>query len=124
MAQTLNPTSVHLPVKPEIRELSKDAPYRWLRKGWDDFRSSLGPSLTLGMLFVIAGYTITIASWNIPVLTISFITGFLLVAPVLALGFYELSRRREQGRPMGLKALAFSWRDHGWAVLMLSLIHI
>ena len=122
MAQTLHATSEHLPVKPEIRELGKDAPYRWLRRGWEDFRASPGPSLTLGFLFVIAGYAITLASWNIPMLMISFITGFLLVAPALALGFYELSRRREQGQPLNIKALAFSWRDHGWAVLLFGLL--
>lgn len=122
MAQTLDASSVQQSINPEVRKLSSDAPYRWLRKGWDDFRSNLGPSLSLGLLFVIAGYAITLASWNTPVLTITFVTGFLLVAPALALGFYELSRRREQGRETGFKVLFSSWRDYGWAVLLFGLL--
>lgn len=122
MAHTLNATSVNQSITPEVRKLSSDAPYRWLRKGWDDFRSNLGPSLSLGLLFVIAGYAITLASWNTPVLTITFVTGFLLVAPVLALGFYALSRRREQGKAPRFKALVYSWRDYGWTVLLFGLL--
>lgn len=122
MAQTLDASSVQQSITPGVRKLSSDAPYRWLRRGWDDFRSNLVPSLSLGLLFVVAGYIITLASWNTPVLTITFVTGFLLVAPALALGFYELSRRREQARETGFKALVTSWRDYGWAVLLFGLL--
>jgi uncharacterized membrane protein len=78
--------------------------------------------MSLGLLFVIAGYALIAGSWNTPVLTITFVTGFLLVAPVLALGFYELSRRHEQGSQGGYKALFFSWQQHGWPVLLFGLL--
>jgi uncharacterized membrane protein len=122
VAHTLNATSVHQSIKPEIHKLSKDAPYRWMRMGWQDFRSAMWPSLSLGLLFVIAGYVITLASWNTPILTITFVTGFLLVAPALALGFYALSRRLEQGQTAGFKILFSSWRDYGWAVLLFGIL--
>lgn len=122
MANTLDATSTYHPDTPEIRKLSADAPYHWLRMGWDDFKSSLGPSLSLGFLFFIAGVAITLASWSTPLLMITFVTGFLLVAPALALGFYELSRRREQGRQPGFKALLMSWRHSGWSVLLFGLL--
>jgi len=122
MEQTLHTSVEPAHSTPEIRHLTSDAPYRWLRQGWGDFRASMGPSLTLGMLFVLAGYAIIAASWNTPVLTITFVTGFLLIAPVLALGFHELSRRREQGMPGGYNALLFSWRQHGWQVLLFGLL--
>jgi uncharacterized membrane protein len=107
---------------PAIRHLTSNAPYRWLRQGWEDFRANLGPSLALGLLFVIAGFAIIAASWNTPLLTITFVTGFLLIAPVLALGFYELSRRRAQREQSGFHALMFSWKQHGWSVLLFGLL--
>jgi uncharacterized membrane protein len=122
MEQTLHTTAASPNSTPEIRRLTSDAPYRWLRQGWEDFRAAMPPSLTLGLLFVLAGYTIIAASWQVPVLTITFVTGFLLIAPVLALGFYELSRRREQGRQSNIKALFFSWQQHGWPVLLFGLL--
>ena len=122
MANTLNPTTVAEQGLPEIHELSTDAPYRWLKQGWSDMRANLGPSLTLGLLFVLAGYLITYASWNTPVLTITFVTGFLLIAPALALGFYELSRRHEQGQPGSFQVLSYSWQRYGWSVLLFGLL--
>lgn len=122
MQNTLNPTTVTKQALPEIHQLSADAPHRWLRKGWSDLRANLAPSLTLGLLFVLAGYLITYASWNTPVLTITFVTGFLLIAPALALGFYELSRRHEQGQAGSLQALTYSWKRYGWSVLMFGLL--
>jgi uncharacterized membrane protein len=106
----------------EIRTLSSTAPYEWLRNGWQDFRQATLPSLSLGLVFVLAGYALVTASWNIPLLTITFITGFLLVAPALALGFYDMSKRIQEGRPVGLSSLIYSWRNHGWSVLLFGLI--
>ncbi len=122
MSQTIHATELHENITPGIHKLTTDAPFRWLRQGWDDFRATTGPSLVLGLLFVLAGYAITAASWSTPALTITFITGFLLIAPVLALGFYELSRRREQGEQGGYSALTYSWRRHGWSVLVFGLL--
>ena len=107
---------------PGVNKLTTDAPYRWLCQGWEDFRASPGPSLTLGFFFVLAGYAVTLASWRIPALTLTFSTGFLLVAPVLALGFYELSRRREAGERAGYGALLYSWQKHGWSILVFGLL--
>jgi uncharacterized membrane protein len=120
--QTIQPSLITPKSTPEIRQLNSDAPYRWLRQGWEDFRSTMLPSLTLGFLFVIAGYALVAASWSTPVLTITFVTGFLLVAPVLSLGFYELSRRREQGETGSFRALLHGWQHHGWSVLLFGLL--
>ena len=122
MQSTLNPTTVAEQGLPEIHQLTADAPYRWLKQGWSDMRASRGPSLTLGFLFVLAGYLITYASWNTPLLTITFVTGFLLIAPALALGFYELSRRHEQGQAGSFQALTYSWQRYGWTVLLFGLL--
>ena len=122
MTKTTQKTAHNEQNIPVIHKLKKDAPFRWLRLGWQDLRASPAPSLTLGVLFVIAGYAITLASWNTPLLTITFITGFLLVAPALALGFYEISRRCELGEEAGFSAIADSWQRHGWTVLLFGLL--
>jgi uncharacterized membrane protein len=107
---------------PEIRVLSNRAPYGWLRQGWQDFQQAIMPSLALGVFFVVAGYALVYASWNTPLLTITFVTGFLLVAPVLALGFYEMSKRIHEQKPVGFNALVYSWKNNGWSVLLFGLV--
>jgi uncharacterized membrane protein len=107
---------------PEIRSLSRTAPYEWLRLGWQDFRLATLPSMTLGLVFVMAGYLLVSVSWNVPLLTITFVTGFLLVAPALAIGFYEISRRISEGQSVGFSSLIYSWKEHGWSVLLFGLV--
>ena len=41
---------------------------------------------------------------------LAFATGFLLVAPFLAMGMYEISRRRERGQPIALLETLTAWK--------------
>lgn len=70
-----------------------------LGKGIDDFRARPSHYAFLALVYPIVGialglWTSGASAW--PVLY-PFMTGFALVGPLAALGFYEISRRREQG---------------------------
>jgi uncharacterized membrane protein len=87
--------------------------------GWADLRRAPGISLVYGLAIAAAGYVITYLSWKVPLLVITFLGGFLLVAPVIAVGLYEVSRRLEQGeRPTLAHALA-AWRRNRWSLLFM-----
>lgn len=84
-------------------------PFRWLRAGWQDLRRAPAASIGYGTLFVVASYLLTLWIVVNPTfyLFLPLLFGFFLVAPALAVGTYEISRRLERGeRPHLGHALA------------------
>jgi len=84
---------------PVIREVDFLRPFAWLRDGWLDLIAHPGPSLLYGLLVTVTGWAIvTLAAPHAELFT-SVVTGFVLIAPLIAAGIYELSRQREAGEP-------------------------
>lgn len=90
--------------------LGCDAPLRWLRLGWLDFRQAMPQSLTYGIGLVLFGYLVTWLAWGdgnaLPLFTLG--VAFILAGPVLAFGLYSISRQLEQGRT---PQLGICWRE-------------
>lgn len=89
-----------------------DEPWKWLALGWSDLRAAPSASLAIGMVFAAASLAIILVTWLADAVWLlpAAVGGFLLVAPTLAVGLYEISRRVERGQPVSL-ALAFAgWR--------------
>lgn len=84
-------------VRPQVRSVPVHAPLIWLRQGSRDLLRTWPYSLALGLLFTVFGYAITHHAWDHAHMAMFFTSGFLLVAPFLALGFYALSKRLESG---------------------------
>ena len=82
---------------PRIRHIARDRPLAWLKAGWHDLKANPLPSLAYGLLFALGGDLILLASLETPYLVTVAISGFFLVAPLLAAGLYELSRRAAAG---------------------------
>ncbi len=97
--------------RPALRKLEARDCFAALAEGFDDFRAMPSHVVFLGALYALGG--IAIASMgsfaNALQLVFPFAAGFALVGPFLAVGLYEMSRRRESGRPV-------DWRD-AFAVL-------
>lgn len=91
---------LHLPgvTLPTIRNISWRQPFSWLSRGLDDLKANPGPSLAYGLLFAIGGDLIMLAALRHPYLLTVAVSGFFLVAPLLAAGLYELSRQTGRGR--------------------------
>ncbi|MEF8700220.1 MAG: DUF2189 domain-containing protein [Candidatus Accumulibacter sp. UW26] len=83
---------------PRVRSVGIARPFAWLASGWRDLCASPIASLAYGLLFAIAGDLITLFAWRNGQLFIVATSGFFLVAPLLAGGLYEISRRRETGQ--------------------------
>jgi uncharacterized membrane protein len=97
--------------RPTLRKLEVRDCFAALAEGFDDFRAMPSHVAFLGAIYALGG--IAIASMgsfaNALHLVFPFAAGFALVGPFLAVGLYEMSRRREAGR-------AIDWRD-AFAVL-------
>jgi uncharacterized membrane protein len=80
----------------------------WLRQGWRDFRGA--PDLTMGFsaVFLAIGALATalLIHQGLPLIAFPLLSGFLLLAPLFSLGFYQLLRVMDAGgRPRALDLL-------------------
>ena len=95
---------------PKIRSVGLDAPARWLSAGWGDLRKARGASLFYGACFAVGGWVMQVVFAHAYALFAGLITGFLLLAPFLAMGLYDLSRRIELGERPRLLVTFTAWR--------------
>ncbi|MBK9327239.1 MAG: DUF2189 domain-containing protein [Hydrogenophilales bacterium] len=86
---------------PAIRQVEVARSLAWLRLGWGDFRRSWPVSLSYGVLFSALGWSLMAWARDSAHLTMTLISGFALVAPFLAIGFYAISSRLEHGLDAG-----------------------
>jgi uncharacterized membrane protein len=89
---------------PGVRATGPGAPFQWLAGGWSDLWKAPGPLLVYGLVVAILSpalcYGIHQTNGAYWVLALSL--GFVIVAPILAMGPYEAGRRLEQGQPVRL----------------------
>lgn len=91
--------SVFMHPSPKIRRVAVDRPWVWLARGWDDFRRAPGASLPYGIAVAAASYGIVAAlAWFESVYALlPLAAGFMFLAPLLAAGLYDASRRLALG---------------------------
>lgn len=98
--------------------VSATRPFAWLGMGWDDLRANPWPSLFYGVAFAFGGWLIFGLSMNRGYLFTAAASGFFLVAPLLAAGLYELSRRRATGERARLIDSFSCWRRNSGGLSM------
>jgi uncharacterized membrane protein len=97
-----------LPFVAPCRRLDPRAPFHWLRLGWNDVIHAWRPTLSYGVTMVAMSYAVTWLAFRLGsyVLVLAALSGFVFIAPIMAIGLYEISRQVEAGRkPMMLVAL-------------------
>lgn len=94
---------------PLVRPIAMDQPLHWLVLGWKDVARSPGLSLGHGLLMALWGGLLTWLAHDRFWLLAGSISGFLVVAPVLATSLYAMSRAMELGEPVNLKLLVRTW---------------
>jgi uncharacterized membrane protein len=118
----------HLPTRlPGIRAVSPLACLSWLRLGLTDLAVAWPVSLAHGVLFAGLGWLLVSHGWSDPHWGVTFTSGFLLLAPVLATCFYAISRARERGEPLAsltrpFRLLAANGWSMGLFVILLALL--
>lgn len=112
-----NPVNPNAPPPPPVvaQDLSLSDLSQALAAGWRDFLAMPQFGLFFGGVYVLTGLVIGYVafvgeevSWLIPATA-----GFPLIAPFVAVGLYEASRRREQGEPLTWGSVLGALKGHG-----------
>jgi uncharacterized membrane protein len=87
------------PAKYTVRTITLEDLKDALRMGWEDFKAAPTHAILLALIYPALGILLarTILGYSILPLLFPLAAGFALLGPFAALGFYDLSRRREQG---------------------------
>ena len=112
------------PVGPrrEIAGLRWRDPFRWLGRGARDLRAEPGIAVFYGLSFWAMAWILGMVFHHLPEYTMSMVSGCLLVGPFLAMGLYEVSRRRELGEKPDLPSSLTCWDRHMGSMGMLVLV--
>lgn len=111
-------------VLPGVRRIGLAAPLGWLGKGWKDLWHQPAASLFYGVAIAVTGAVILGVTASLAYLFAAAVTGFLLVAPMLAAGLYELSRRYLAGEPATLTDSMLAWKRNPSALVSFGLLSI
>jgi uncharacterized membrane protein len=99
MATETSPPEEGLPFVAPCRMVAATAPLDWLRAGWRDMTAAPRQSLTYGAIVVLLSLAVAFVAvrfggyWEL----LSLVSGFILIAPVLAVGTYAISSQLERG---------------------------
>lgn len=90
---------------PAIRQVSVERSAGWLERGFHDFIGHPGIGLAYGAVFAVLGWLVTfgLAGMGMGSLILPLAGGFMLMAPIMAVGLYEVSRRGERGESVTLR---------------------
>ena len=101
---------------PRVNRVTLGHPWRWLAKGWQDIRSAPVYSLRYGAgIVVISALIVLLTVLGHLTFLVPFLTaGFFLMAPILAIGLYQMSAHLERGEsPRHCQALEAVRRNQG-----------
>ncbi len=107
-----------------IRPLRPADVLRWLAAGWQDLRAHPGIGAFYGFAFAFMAIILGAVFRSKPEYTMSIASGCLLLGPFLAMGLYEVSRRRELDLPSELGLSLTCWEPHVRSMAMLILVLI
>ncbi|MBR0655975.1 DUF2189 domain-containing protein [Plastoroseomonas arctica] len=111
--------------EPAVRKIGINDLFDALGKGWRDFQAAPTQLIFLAVIYPVIGALAARAAWGGDLMTLFFplVSGFALMGPILALGVYELSRRREQGKEVSaFDALAVRHSAALPSILVLGLV--
>ena len=97
------------PELPGVRQIRFGQPLRWLASGWRDMVQLGWISLAHGAAMAAAGGMIVVVAHDRFWLLAGALSGFMVIAPVLATSLYALSRAMERGEPASLALVARTW---------------
>ena len=82
------------------RRLDRRAPWRWLKRGWNDLRRTPGLSATFGIVIVLISAAISWFAWSLGrfALLATLLSGFIYFAPLIGVGLYSVSRGLLKGQ--------------------------
>ena len=109
MHSPTTPPASPAPALPAVRSIPLTRPLHWLRLAWRDLVRCGRISLAHGLALALAGAVIVAITYNRFWLLAGAVSGFLVVAPVLATSLYALSRALERGGTADARVVLKTW---------------
>ncbi len=83
-----------------VNAITIGAPFRWLARGWRDLLAAPLPMLTYGTIVALISFGIwrALIASDLAFWALSLSCGFVFIAPMLAMGFYEAGRVIDAGK--------------------------
>jgi len=95
-----------------------------MARGWSDLTRKPMLSLAVGAAVAVVGIGLKIATWftGAIYLLLPLTAGFFFVAPLIAVGLYEISRRLGTGETVGGREVFLAWRRNGGQIALMGLV--
>lgn len=122
-------TSISGKTDPVVRAATARDIAEALVQGLRDFQAAPRYGLAFGAMYAIGGILIvaSVTALRMTYLAYPLAAGFALIGPFVAVGLYEVSRRRETGQPLSFAAIwaaMISRREIGWMAFVTLFIFI
>lgn len=103
-------------------DIGLDAPLQWLRRGWTDLRRNPGPGLLHGVLLTCFGWLLLWAASDRFWMLAGAFSGFMIVAPILTTGLYQISKQCATGHCVGMSEVFRLWRSLDGRLIVFGLL--
>lgn len=103
------------PTLPTVRTVQPMQAVNWLARGWRDMVAIGWVSFAHGLALALGGIFIVVVTKDRFWLLAGALSGFMVIAPVLATSLYALSRAKERGEPTNFAVVLktwLNWQDH------------
>lgn len=135
----IEPNSIETPLaaavarrpEPVVRAITHDDVRAALSEGLSDFRAAPAYGLFFGAVYAAGGILLVLLTVysGMGYLAYPLAAGFALIGPFVAVGLYEVSRRRDAGEPLGWRPIlgvvfSQSRRELGWMAFVTLFIMI
>lgn len=126
MQMTTEPNE--LPFVADCQTLPYNAAFGWLRAGWKDLRRQPRITLMYGLLIFIVSWGVAMFAWWLGkfALLATLLSGFIYIAPMLAVGLHSVSKDIEDGQKTSFRRstryVVKAFGDGGVYALMLLVI--
>ena len=116
------PVSVETPVA--VRQIHMPDLRASLAEGWRDFEEKRGDILVVGFLYPLLGLIVAALALDDRFVPLAFplCAGLSLLGPAVAVGFYELARRRERGEESDWGHFLDGFRRNGASIALATLV--
>jgi uncharacterized membrane protein len=122
MDHPLHSLEEHFTLPAVARQVPAFRPFVWVGRAVDDLRRNLRSSLAHGaVITAILAFVLFLAA-DYPYFFTAAVSGFLLVAPLLTLGIYEISRLNDAGETASFARSLAGWRRNAASVGMFGVV--
>lgn len=103
----------------EAKKIGVTQPFTWLAKGWETFTELKWQAMTFGAVFALIGGFISYMAINNTQLLFAFWSGFLFVAPMIAMMTFYMAKSKDNQESVSIaKCLGLLRQNLGTSLLM------